>query len=206
MLWMLKRFCDEHDLDPQEIDDTLTYWENKEHLKSLLAYVDPGSNHWRDVDLWRAEEERYRAEHFLHYYIMCARAGETKPKDVGPPIESTGFSLTAYIQSQTFFCGVSNWKTIKVLCAAAAATTENMADSLGPTLSSTPSTLFECWEQNKDYLGDIKNDLPCYQIFHNFIREHEGLDGKTPAEACGITIEGKNKWKTLIQNASQQNR
>jgi hypothetical protein len=30
---------------------------------------------------------------------------------------------------------------------------------------------------------------------------HEGLNGKTPAEACGITIEGKNKWKTLIQNA-----
>jgi putative transposase len=40
------------------------------------------------------------------------------------------------------------------------------------------------------------------QIYHNFIREHEGLNGKTPAEACGIKIEGKNKWKTLIQNAS----
>jgi hypothetical protein len=25
------------------------------------------------------------------------------------------------------------------------------------------------------------------QIFHNYIREHEGLEGKTPAEACGIT-------------------
>ena len=44
--------------------------------------------------------------------------------------------------------------------------------------------------------------LKGYQIFHNYIREHEGLDGKTPAEACGISIEGKNKWKTLIQNAS----
>jgi transposase-like protein len=41
-----------------------------------------------------------------------------------------------------------------------------------------------------------------YQIFHNYIRPHEGLDGKTPAEACGIRIEGKNKWLTLIQNAS----
>jgi hypothetical protein len=30
-----------------------------------------------------------------------------------------------------------------------------------------------------------------YQIFHNYIREHEGLDGKTPAEACGIKVEGK---------------
>jgi hypothetical protein len=33
--------------------------------------------------------------------------------------------------------------------------------------------------------------------------KHEGLDFKTPAEACGITIVGKNKWKTLMQNASE---
>jgi len=46
--------------------------------------------------------------------------------------------------------------------------------------------------------------LTGYQIFHNYIRPHESLDGKTPSEACGIKIEGKNKWLTLIQNASQQ--
>ena len=40
------------------------------------------------------------------------------------------------------------------------------------------------------------------QIHHNFIREHEGLHGKTPAEACGIKVEGENKWLTIIQNAS----
>ena len=40
------------------------------------------------------------------------------------------------------------------------------------------------------------------QIFHNYIREHQGLEGKTPAEACGIIVEGKNRWITLIQNAS----
>jgi len=45
--------------------------------------------------------------------------------------------------------------------------------------------------------------LKGYQIFHNYIREHEGLNGKTPAEACGIKIEGKNKWLTLIQNSSK---
>jgi putative transposase len=40
------------------------------------------------------------------------------------------------------------------------------------------------------------------QIYHNFIRPHEGLDGRTPAEACGIELKGDNKWITLIQNAS----
>jgi hypothetical protein len=48
--------------------------------------------------------------------------------------------------------------------------------------------------------------LQGYQIYHNFIREHGALGGKTPSEACGITIEGKNKWLTLIQNASKNNK
>jgi putative transposase len=46
--------------------------------------------------------------------------------------------------------------------------------------------------------------LKGYQLFHNYIRGHEGLDGKTPAEACGIKVEGNNKWITLIQNASEK--
>jgi hypothetical protein len=29
------------------------------------------------------------------------------------------------------------------------------------------------------------------------------LDGKTPAEAAGIKVEGDNKWLTLIQNAKR---
>lgn len=44
--------------------------------------------------------------------------------------------------------------------------------------------------------------LPGYQIFHNYIRPHQALKGKTPAEACGIEVVGENKWITLIQNAS----
>lgn len=48
--------------------------------------------------------------------------------------------------------------------------------------------------------------LKGYQIYHNYMRPHEGLDGKTPAEACGIRIEGENKWITVIQNASQMPR
>lgn len=46
--------------------------------------------------------------------------------------------------------------------------------------------------------------LQGYQLYHNFIREHQALNNKTPAEACGITIEGNNKWKTLIENASKE--
>jgi putative transposase len=45
--------------------------------------------------------------------------------------------------------------------------------------------------------------LPCYQLYHNFLRPHEGLGNITPAEKRGIKIEGKNKWVTLIENASK---
>jgi putative transposase len=43
-----------------------------------------------------------------------------------------------------------------------------------------------------------------YQLFHNYFREHQGLKGRTPAQACGIEIKGDNKWLTLIQNASKK--
>ncbi len=45
--------------------------------------------------------------------------------------------------------------------------------------------------------------LKGYQMYHNYFREHEGLVGKTPAEAAGIRIEGVNKWLTVIQNSAR---
>jgi transposase-like protein len=44
--------------------------------------------------------------------------------------------------------------------------------------------------------------LKGYQIYHNFIRPHEGLNSRTPADLAGIKVKGQNKWLTLIQNAS----
>ncbi len=45
--------------------------------------------------------------------------------------------------------------------------------------------------------------LSGYQIYHNYIRPHEALEGKTPAELAGIEIKGKDKCLTLIQNAKR---
>lgn len=33
--------------------------------------------------------------------------------------------------------------------------------------------------------------LKGYQLYHNCIRERSGVDNKTPAEMCGITVEGE---------------
>jgi transposase-like protein len=65
----------------------------------------------------------------------------------------------------------------------------------------------EIRDREKTMRGLKVNETPIltgYQLFHNYIRPHESLDGKTPADMCGIKVEGKNKWLTLIQNAAQK--
>ncbi len=63
----------------------------------------------------------------------------------------------------------------------------------------------EVRDREKVMRGLKKSDttiLTGYQLFHNYLRPHEALNGKTPAGKCGIVIEGENKWTTVIQNAS----
>ena len=65
----------------------------------------------------------------------------------------------------------------------------------------------EIRDREKTMRGLKRTDTPIlkgYQIFHNYIRPHESLGDHTPSEACGISIDGQNKWMTLIQNASKK--
>ena len=52
-------------------------------------------------------------------------------------------------------------------------------------------------ERKEDHANLKRSDTPNfaagYQIYHNYVRPHMGLDGKTPAEAAGIEIQGKDK-------------
>jgi transposase-like protein len=63
----------------------------------------------------------------------------------------------------------------------------------------------EIRDREKVMRGLERKDSPIltgYQLFHNYIRPHKALDYRTPAEVAGIRVNGKNKWLTLIQNAS----
>ena len=65
----------------------------------------------------------------------------------------------------------------------------------------------EIRDREKVMRGLEKIDTPIltgYQIYHNYVRPHDGLEGKTPAEAAGIEVRGQNKWFTIIQNASRK--
>jgi putative transposase len=64
----------------------------------------------------------------------------------------------------------------------------------------------EIRDREKTFRGLKRRRTPIFaglQIYHNFVRPHMALDGKTPSEAAGIKVEGENKWLTLIQNASR---
>jgi transposase-like protein len=57
-----------------------------------------------------------------------------------------------------------------------------------------------------DHKESAQTLMEALRIYHNYIKSHHGLDGRTPAEASGIRIEGINRWLTLIQNAATSNR
>jgi hypothetical protein len=56
-------------------------------------------------------------------------------------------------------------------------------------------------------MRDLKMDttpiVEGHRLYYNFIKPHEALNGKTPSEEAGITIEGKDKWLTLIRKSVQ---
>lgn len=64
----------------------------------------------------------------------------------------------------------------------------------------------EVRDREKTMRGLKRTDTPILkglQIYHNFVRPHESLNGETPADRAGIRVEGRDKFLTLIQNASR---
>ena len=63
----------------------------------------------------------------------------------------------------------------------------------------------EIRDREKVFRGLKKMDtavLDGMRVYYNYTKKHSGIGGMTPAEASLIEVDGKNRWKTLIQNAS----
>ena len=95
----LKRYCDKYGLDYQEVDNKITYWENKKHLRELVKMLT------RTLDVFELErmaelQKQYMKEHFISYYLACQMNGETKSTEVGQLPESPEFSLKAFIEQR----------------------------------------------------------------------------------------------------------
>jgi len=104
-LWHLKRFCDQHELDYQLIDITLTYSENKIYLASQAM------NSNIEIQECKSLEEDYMKHHFLTYYVSCVNDGTTKSEETGEPVLTGGirtharFSLAEWIRQTPHFLG-----------------------------------------------------------------------------------------------------
>jgi transposase InsO family protein len=63
-------------------------------------------------------------------------------------------------------------------------------------------------ERNKVMRGLKITDtatLDGQRVYYNHIRPHQGLNGKTPAEAAGLELDlGTNKWESLIKKATKR--
>lgn len=44
------------------------------------------------------------------------------------------------------------------------------------------------------------------RIHYNFVKPHQALDGKTPAQVAGVGIDARNKWLATLKEAITQNR
>lgn len=60
-------------------------------------------------------------------------------------------------------------------------------------------------DRNKTQRGLEKEDsmfIKGHQLYYNFIRPHDALDGNTPAQSANIDLKlGDNRWQTLMQKA-----
>ena len=62
----------------------------------------------------------------------------------------------------------------------------------------------EIGDREKAFRGLKKMDtavLGGMRVYYNFTKKHGALNGMTPAQALLIEIDGKNRRKTIIQNA-----
>ena len=63
----------------------------------------------------------------------------------------------------------------------------------------------EIRDREKVFRGLKRFDTPLIdglKTYYNFTKKHSALQGRTPSQASLIEVDGKNRWKTIIQNAS----
>jgi hypothetical protein len=108
--YLLKKYCRKYGLDYQEIDSTLTYWENIQHLRSLAKMLCSSLDTFEIARMEELQEE-YILDHPLEYFMSYRNPREHKAKvqKDSTPAEfslrqmkavSHGFSLKALLLEQ----------------------------------------------------------------------------------------------------------
>ena len=85
-------------------------------------------------------------------------------------------------------------------------TCKHIADvALQESLNNVLERMHGSIREREKVMRGLKDDetpiIPMNQIYYNFIRGHQALDGRTPAEVAGVGVEGENKWMELIKRS-----
>ena len=78
-------------------------------------------------------------------------------------------------------------------------TSDEYADELGEKFNEFSDSIRDKFQKVRKGVTEVQNYQDGFKVFHNFIRK--GVKDKlTPAERCGIGVNG-NRWNTLLLNS-----
>lgn len=73
----------------------------------------------------------------------------------------------------------------------------NTVERLHGTIRERDKVMRALKKQESDIIEGLR-------IYYNFIRPHQALNGKTPAEVANINLElGQNRWESLIRQSKK---
>jgi len=91
------KICDKYEIDPQEIDNEISYWENKSHLMSIVRELRLSGDVFA-IENWAERYNQYREQHPIEYYLSSQTA-LPKPSEIAPVTDGK-FSLREFIARQ----------------------------------------------------------------------------------------------------------
>ncbi len=156
----------------------------------VFLSMDDDTRYWLASDI-ADNKFQHNADNLLH--LTKTQAGKT-------PKHFITDKLPAYMKSSKKIFGKKTHHT-----ANAGIRSKRTGQNFHPSNNKMERLNGEIRDREKVFRGLKKMDTPVLdgmRVYYNYTEKHGALEGQTPAESAKITVDGKNKWKTIIQNAS----
>ncbi len=156
----------------------------------LFASMDDDTRYWLASDI-ADNKFQHDADNLLH--LTKLQAGKT-------PKHFITDKLPAYMTSSKKVFGKKTQHT-----ANAGIRSKKTGQNFHPSNNKMERLNGEIRDREKVFRGLKKMDtsvLDGMRVYYNYTKKHGALKGQTPAESAKIIVDGKSKWKTIIQNAS----
>ena len=158
--------------------------------KYLFASMDDDTRYWLASDMAHTKFQ-HNADTLLE---------KTKIKIGKTPAHFVTDGLPTYMKSSKKVFGKKTHHT-----ANAGIRSKKTGQNFHPSNNKMERLNGEIRDREKVFRGLKKMDtaiLDGMRVYYNFTKKHGALKGGTPAQASMIEVDGVNKWKTIIQNAS----